>query len=430
MAESREPSSLSGESQGDLVGKRVAVSGDLAWLPRSRFASLVRGRGGKVVSEPDDLTDVLVVGQESWPLDRTGGIDPGVECAQRLNQSGARIVILPEQEFLSGSPDEPAATEAVASQQSDAPALDRLYTTTQLSRILGISPHRLQAWTRQGLLSPVRTERRVHYYDFAQVSAVRVLTRLLDRGVTLPQIRRGLARLERWLPGRRESWGAGDSGVAWDHLEVHDGEVLVRLDGGQYADPSGQLHFLFDDEAASDEAVSFDAQEPSPNTVSLPTVSLPKPGKRSIGTARGAFARGVDCEEAEDLEGAASAYEEALDAGESHLEVLFNLGNVSFSLGRYERAYQCYLRVVKSDPDYVAAWNNLGNILAAEERWEEAIEAYREAAERSPDYPDPHYNLAEAYLAIGDEQLAWQHAYQYFRHDPHSPWAERLRSSF
>lgn len=394
---------------------------------------------------------MLIVDLErAAPASEPSLLDPVLERARQLNSRGAHIEIISARDFLpsesppadgagsatprSASPSPPRASDGdaipkatpeVDEDEADAP-VERLFTTAQLSRILGVSSHRLHAWARQGLLRPVRTVRRVHYYDFAQVSAVRVLARLLEQGVKVSQIRRGLERLERWLPQRRGE--LPEESASLDQLEVHEGEVRVRLEDGRFADPDGQLCFSFDDD---DEDSAPDRGLDTPVTEAfgriLDEARARRDGRRGVPSW---FELGIEREESEDLEGAAEAYESAIDAGEANPEVLFNLGNVCCSLGRNERAYQCYLRVVKDDPDYVVAWNNLGNVLAAEDRWSEAIDAYLEAVDRSPDYPDPHYNLAEAYLAIGDDQEAWHHAYQYFRHDPHSSWAKRLRARF
>ena len=63
--------------------------------------------------------------------------------------------------------------------------------------------------------------------------------------------------------------------------------------------------------------------------------------------------------------------------------VHYNLGNVYYRLGQYDRAMQSYARAIAGeDPDLTArAQYNLGNTYFSQHLWQNAIDAYKEAAE-------------------------------------------------
>src|SRR5271165_4305538 len=90
-----------------------------------------------------------------------------------------------------------------------------------------------------------------------------------------------------------------------------DGQMLVRLDGGKLADPSGQKLLDFADETYS------------------ALVSM-KPGPQ---TDEEWFRLGLEQEEAERWTEAAEAYQQALLVGGPDADACFNLGNVLYRLG-------------------------------------------------------------------------------------------------
>ena len=73
--------------------------------------------------------------------------------------------------------------------------------------------------------------------------------------------------------------------------------------------------------------------------------------------------------------------------------LLNELGNLLLRQGRRKDAEARYLRAVKLDEDFAAAWNNLGVVRFALGRKSEAKTAYRKAVEIQPNYALAWYNL-------------------------------------
>lgn len=406
-----------GLSRAALAGKRVAFAGRFARVTREEAVELAAEAGAVPVAGAEAETAIVVVGDEAWPLGDDGCVTPELERAGRLREEGRPVEMIGERDFLKRVGVGDGGEEA------------RLCTSEQLSRILHVPARRLRAWIRRGLLKPVRSERRVEWFDFRAAAEIKRLAELTANGVSVATIRDSLARVARWLPqtqsalARLERW-AGESGL------------LVRVGEGKLAETTGQLRLLFEDDAAG-EATAPDAAPPPPPAPSRAVFTVirggaPPSAPPSPGTERTAdewFELALEHEDAEQLDDAARAYREALLAGGPSAEIAFNLGNVLYSLGRWEEALSRFQQAVEADPEFVEAWNNLASVHAQFEEWDDAIEAGSRALEIAPDYPDAHYNLAEAYAASGRRAEAIRHARAYLRTDAKSPWAKRLEQN-
>jgi tetratricopeptide (TPR) repeat protein len=182
------------------------------------------------------------------------------------------------------------------------------------------------------------------------------------------------------------------------------GPLLVRLQDGRLAEPTGQLRLAF--EAPPD-----------------PQPALPRVG---FGADEW-FELGVSREEQGLLEQAVEAYRQALLAGGRKAEVCFNMGNTLYALGRKQEAVRELEQATCAEPDYVEAWNNLGNVLCDLGRADEARAAYGRALAIAPDYADAHYNTAELLFTGGDLDGSRRHFQAYLSLDPGSSWAEVVR---
>jgi tetratricopeptide (TPR) repeat protein len=304
-----------------------------------------------------------------------------------LQQAGYPLTVISEEELL-------ARVGMVDRSQ----AVFRRYTAAQLTQLLGIRWDRVRAWMRRGLIEPVETVDGVAFFDFHQVSSVRVLCRLEQAGVSLARIRQSLEQVRGWLPTLEKPLA---------HLAVleQSNRVLVRLENGCLAEPGGQLWFDFGD--AGEETAGAVA-EPSPS-------------------AARCFELGCSLEAAGRLREAAAAYREALRLGRPDADTCFNLANVLYRLGEPAQAVERYRRAVQCDPCHAAAWNNLGNALADVGETGEAVTAYRRALRADPHYADAHYNLADALAQQGRQGEANPHWKAYLRWDQTSRWAAYAR---
>jgi tetratricopeptide (TPR) repeat protein len=369
-----------------LAGKQVAFTGRLASMTRAEAAKLVEAHGGTFVTVVSRHTSFLVVGQEGLPLTKDGALSNKLQKARNLD-GAADICILSEEEFFDRL--------GVAERSG---GVHRLFSTAQLCRLLRVPRDRLRSWLRQGLIQPAETTQGVCLFDFQQVTSLKTLWDLSQAGVTAGQLRRSLEQLRQWLAGV-------DEPLAQLALIERDGRLLVRLNEGQLADPSGQLQFDFVVDATA------------------PIVE----GASAAPSADGWWELGNEQEENGQLEEAANSYRRALLTGGPRAELCFNLGNVLYTLEQREPAAEHFRQAVELDRSFVEAWNNLGNVLTELGQVEDALAAFREALKLQPAYADAHYNLADTLEQLRLFAEARPHWQAYLRLEPRGPWAQYAR---
>lgn len=371
-----------------LHGTRVAFTGRLASMTRREAAELVRAHGGKFVPTVTRRTSLLVIGQEGWPLRNDGRLSNKLQKARLLQRKGWSITILSEEGLLER-----------LGLESQSEGVRGRYSMAQLARLLEVPRDRIRIWLRAGLVEPVETVHSVCYFDFQQVSGAKTLSDLAKAGVSPERIRKSLGQLCKWL-------GNVEQPLAQLAALEQSGQLLVRLEEGQLAESTGQLHFDF---ASQERPVLAEAS-------------------RGPSTAEEWFALGCEHDQAERLTEAADCYRQALLIGGPDADVCFNLANVLHALGRKEQAAERYRQAVEIDREFVEAWNNLGNVLAELGQREEAVVAYRGAVELNPLYADAHYNLADLLDQLGRDTEARPHWQAYLRHDGRSEHAHYARA--
>ena len=375
-----------------LKGAEVSITGRLLSMPRVRAEERLQGAGARPARDPGPSTDLLVAGEGAGHLTTEGAVSRGLILFQKLKSSGSRIRLVGEADLLRllGADDE--ITD-----------LARLYTTAQVSRIAGVSPSEVRGWVRRGLLQPARQSKRLAWFEFKDIAMARDLSRLTSSGVPATVIHRSLTEIARWLP---------DGGRLTGRLEAYARGLSVRLRDGGLADPSGQLLMDFQPDGPGS-AAERDAGE----------------RVASFRAADGHWlARAEDAEERGDLRAAAGAYERALESGRK-AELLFNLGNVLYELGREAEAAERYLEAIREEQDFPEAWNNLGNALVALARLEDSVRAYEMALSLEPEYPDPHCNLATVLERLGRPDRAASHRAACLRAMPSEERLTLLRGS-
>ena len=420
-----------------LRGLEVAFTGRFASMSRERARALLVAAGARPATRPGPRTDWLVVGSEGWPLRDDGRPTRALERARELLRAGHPLRIVTEDTWLA------------AVGLADAPSvIHRLCTATELARLLDLPLARIRQLVRAELIRPARTVHRLDFFAFREVAAARDLARLLERGISVDRIARGLHRVRDWLapemrggiegtvvaeaPGdggacselhpedtraaseRREHSSAGPPRHLLHTVPGEEGELLVRLEGGALAEVTGQLRLDFVGESAT-----------------VPPVSPAAPtrvGGSAGGDPRAHFERGQRAEETGDLDGAQRAYLDAIEAGGAFPELHFNLGNILSLLEHPAESVAEYTRALDLDPEYVEAWNNLGNALAELGEIDDAIRAYERALHFAPEYLDPHFNLAETLWDEGRTGEARGHFWIYLRHESSGPWADRARA--
>jgi len=371
-----------------LQGKRVALAGRLASMTRGEAAQLIAAHGGIFARTITRTSTVVVVGREGWPLARDGRPTRKLRRALALAKQGFDVEILPEEELL-------------ARLHCPSGRLQRNFTLRELSQMLSITCERLNVWLRAGLVSPAEVVDGIRYFDFRQVAGAKSLCELVRSGITTARLRQSLRRLRQWL-------GDIDDPLSQLTTLEHSRQLVVRLENGQLAEPSGQLLFAFNSGPA--EALP----------ASLPWIAEAK-------SAGEWFEIGCEAEDREEFQQAAHAFRQALLAGGPSAEICFNLANVLCSLSQYARASERYRQVLELDPNFWEAWNNLGTVLTYEGENEEAVVAYRQALRLHPNYADAHYNLADTLDDLSRGHEAAEHWHAYLELDPQGSAAEYVR---
>lgn len=377
----------SGDSAIDLKNQRVALTGRFTSMSQKEFAELITSLGGEYVTVPGRKTRWLVVGSAAPPLSQDAQPTLALKRARQLSADGYDVEIVQEESFL----------EQLNLLEDDDTVRQR-YTIAQLSRILDVAHDRIRLWVRLGLIEPVETVHRLNFFDFRQVASAKVLCELVSEGLPLNKIREGLQRVQAWLPGM-------DSPLCQLSVLEENGRLLIRLDDGRLAEPSGQLQLDF--ESATEER-------------SLAIES-------ALRSSDEWFQEALECENQGDYRGAVNAYERAIEQESSDPILHFNLGNVLYASQQLRDAQRAFQSAVELDTEYVEAWNNLGTVLADLDEHEQSVEAFERALAIFPLYADAHYNLGDIYSALGRVVKAREHWQRYLQLDPKSPWAADVR---
>ncbi|MBU1107888.1 MAG: tetratricopeptide repeat protein [Candidatus Riflebacteria bacterium] len=88
---------------------------------------------------------------------------------------------------------------------------------------------------------------------------------------------------------------------------------------------------------------------------------------------------------------------QAIKKAPQNAEILNNVGNCQFKLGRIDEALESWKNALKISPRSGKISNNLGIAYYQLDKNKDAIEYYKKAILFEPDFPDPYYNLGSVY---------------------------------
>ncbi|MCE5267125.1 MAG: tetratricopeptide repeat protein [Planctomycetaceae bacterium] len=348
-------------------------------------AQLVRGRGATVLDKPDPSAQLIVVGDEVFPIPELGADDWFDDATRRQIELGAIEVIAETQLWQ---------RLGLIDAQHD---VQRLYTPAMLADLLGVPVAVIRRWHRRGLIVPVREVRRLPYFDFQEVATARRLTELLAAGASPREIEKKLGTLARYLPNVARP-------LAQLSVIVHGKQILLRQGEG-LVEPGGQLRLDFD-------AWPADA-EPAP----------------AVPTAPDQMCRfAAELEEEGQVAAAAEMYRAVMAATGPKPELCFQVAELLYRLGDLNGARERYYMAIELDEDYVEARANLGCVLAETGDRELAVAAFEGALRYHPDYADVHYHLARTLDDLNCRGDAEQHWQSFLSLAPDSPWADEARS--
>jgi tetratricopeptide (TPR) repeat protein len=377
-----------------LTGRHVVLVGKLAGMGRREAQQLLRSRGVLVSDEPDEQTELIVVGEQDLPLEDLlgeqlrGAIEVGSVSVLTETQLWQRLGL-------------------VESQQN----VHRLYTPAMLADLLHVPVAVIRRWHRRGLIVPARQVYRLPYFDFQEVATARRLAELLAAGMSPQAIEKKLAQLSRLLPSIERPLA--------QLSVIIEGKQLLLRQGDGLIDSGGQLRFDFE----SIEADSIAAAGGDEAVSTVPFIE-PSPVEKSP-EQLGDLAASL--EETGDLELAAETYRAALAAGGPRAETCFQLAELLYRLGDLAGARERYYQALELDEDYVEARANLGCVLAETGRLELAEAAFAGALLSHPDYPDAHYHRARILDDLGRSDEAGRHWQAFLELAADSPWADHAR---
>lgn len=268
------------------------------------------------------------------------------------------------------------------------------YTTREVAEVLGLPSSRILAWTRRGLISPVRGPRGSYVYSFQDIVLLRTARELLDADVPTRRVHAALESLREQLPTGRPLSAVTISALG--------DRVLVRDEDTVWEPDTGQLRIDFAVADVADAAVPIARR------------ALREDGRDDGMGADDWYDAAVDLE-AVSVDEAISAYRRALDLDPSHSDAHLNLGRLLHEAGRIEEAEDHYRSAVSADPESARAFYNLGVALEDQGAVAGSIEAYEAALRLDDDLAIAHFNLSRLFEAEGQEEDALAHLAEYKR---------------
>lgn len=282
---------------------------------------------------------------------------------------------------------------------------ERIYTLRELTRLLRLTPKRLQQLRRLGILRDDAAG-----YRFRELVGARVAAGLLERGATVRRVREALQGARRIAPD-------AESPLSELRLVVHGEQIVVEQDRVRFDPRSGQA------------LLDFGVQELERETRETALAGLVRPMVPPADAAEVWFQRASQWDgDPERWESAVDAYQRVVALDPSYAAAWNNLGLLQHRMGHYERARECYEKALGADESCCQAGFNLGSLHEDLGDFHAAITWYRLALEMQPDYADAHFNLAGVLGKLGRNEAAARHWRRYLELDLGSPWAQIARS--
>jgi len=299
-----------------------------------------------------------------------------------------------------------------------------LYSIKDASKLFGQGESRLRYWMQSGLLWPSVRRRGQYFYTFDDLVAIRTAIELLDSGLSVQKVRKGLTELRKELP-------EGVQPTAKLRVCSDGKSVVVLQDDVAYEAESKQVVMAF---ALSSirtqiaEVLPLHPTAPSNATPKLVPSSSDQTIRQALPTAYQLFLHAGAAEESGDLPTAERYLRQCLGLEYSMAAAHTNLGNLLYKQGKLEAAKSEYDLALLHDSNQPEARFNLGNILNETGNTEMAIAEYRHVCSRSPEFADAHYNLGLLLADVGGRAQAEEHLSRYLTLDGDSEWADHARS--
>jgi tetratricopeptide (TPR) repeat protein len=298
--------------------------------------------------------------------------------------------------------DESALSAAAESSTGREPLTD-LFSSGEISRLLGISQARLRTFDRAGVVSPTGRRRGRRAYSFSDLIALRTAQALLERRVRLRDVTRAVGALKRSLPKVTRP--------LQELRIVSDGQrVIVHTTDGAFEPLTGQMVLDFEVKSLRDDVVR---------------VLRPSAGRERARTAYELYLRASQLDEDPlSMDDAEMLYREAI-ALDPWLAIAYtNLGNIRFRRHDAEAAETLYKKALEIDVRQPEAQYNLGYVMLERGQPELSVPLFHGAIEADPKFSDAYFNLAMAYEQIGETSKARPFWKSYIALEPSGTWTE------
>jgi DNA-binding transcriptional MerR regulator len=281
-----------------------------------------------------------------------------------------------------------------------------LFTGPEVRSLLGITPGRLRALDRAGIVSPTGRRRGRRAYTFPDIIALRAARDLLAQKVRLRDVARAVENIRGALPKVTRPLA--------ELRIVSDGKrVVVKNSAFAYEPITGQMVLDFDVKALRDDVVR---------------VLRPVAGKERARTAYDLYVKASHLDEDPDtLDEAESLYQRALELDPWLAIAYTNLGNIRFRRGDEDAAVNLYRKALSLDTAQPEAQYNLGYVMLERGQPSEAVDFFRGAIAIDPEFADAYFNLAMAYEQAGEAAKARPCWRRYLEIEPTGTWAEIAR---
>lgn len=295
-----------------------------------------------------------------------------------------------------------APGEDAAADSSREPVTD-VFTRSEISRLLGLSPSRLRTLDKGGVVSPSGKRNGRRAYTFADLIQLRAAHALMQNNVRLRDVTRAVATLKRTLPK-----------VVRPLAElriVSDGRrIVVRAEDRAYEPVTGQLVLDLEIRQLREDVVR---------------VLRPTAGKDRARTAYELYLRASRLDEdMATMDEAEQLYRQAIELDPWLTIAHTNLGNICFRRQDPEGAEAHYRRALEIDHRQPEAQYNLGYVTLERGRARESIPLFLGAIESDPKFADAYFNLAMAYEQLGQVDQARPYWKSYVDLEPHGTWTE------
>lgn len=281
--------------------------------------------------------------------------------------------------------------------------LTDLFTRSEISRLLGVTPGRLRTLDKAGVVSPTGRRRGRRAYTFSDLIALRTAQTLLDQRVRLRDVTRAIGALKRSLPKVTRP--------LQELRIVSDGQrVVVRTHDGVFEPLTGQMVMDLEVRSLRDDVVR---------------VLRPSAGRERARTAYELYLRASQLDEdPATMDEAERLYLEAMQLDPWLAIAYTNLGNIRFRRQDPDAAEELYRKALEIDARQPEAQYNLGYVMLERGKPSQSVPLFRGAIEADPKFSDAYFNLAMAYEQLGETAKARPYWKSYVELEPAGTWTE------